>query len=89
MSGFFAFVICGLDAAAGRPHRRIRVSGDGLAGLGPVGDELLETLVGQRMLDQRLEHGRRGGDNVGADQRGFLDVIDAAHRGGQDLGAKS
>ena len=42
-----------------------------LTGLLPVGAELLDTLVGERVLDQRLQHGRRGGGIVGTDQGGF------------------
>src|SRR5687768_6471014 len=60
-------------------------SGDLLAGLGPVGEEHFEALVGQRVLDQGFQRCRRGGDDVGADEGGLLDVVDRAHRGGEDL----
>jgi LPS-assembly lipoprotein len=64
-------------------------SADLLAGLGPVGQEGLQPLVGQRMLDQRLQRRRRRGGDVGADQRRFASHVDGADRGGQDLVSKS
>ena len=40
-----------------------------LAGLRPVGDEALDALVGQDMLEQTLDYGRRHGGDIGPDQR--------------------
>ena len=42
-------------------------------------------LVGQRVREERLDHTRRDGGDVGADQRGLFDVQHITDRGGQDL----
>src|SRR5690606_16955586 len=80
-----------LDGASSSQCEPRRTHGDAgladrLAGLGPVGEEGFEAFVGQRVLDQSLERrGRHGGD-VGADERGLLDVVHGADRCREDLG---
>ena len=63
-------------------------SGLRVAGLGllPVRQELLQPDVGQRMIEQRVDHRRRAGADVGAHARRLDDVHRAARAGDEDLG---
>src|SRR6185436_11847552 len=47
-------------------------------GLLPVGEELLQADLGQRVIEERLDHRRRAGADVGAEARRFDDVHRAA-----------
>src|SRR3546814_12444629 len=46
-----------------------RRSADRLPGLRPIGEETLDPLVGQRVLDELADHGGRRGHHHGADPR--------------------
>src|SRR5690606_11660301 len=61
-------------------------SADLLAGLRPVRQEGFQALVGQRMLDQRLQRcGGYGGD-IGPDHRNLLDVVHGTNGSCKNLG---
>src|SRR5213594_1711792 len=51
----------------------------------PVLEELLQADVGERMLDQGLQHGKRHRGDIGPDARGLHDVQGVPDAGGQDL----
>ena len=61
-------------------------SGDLLAGLGPVGQERRQALVGQRMVEQLPQDRRRHGGDMRAQLGGLHHMHRVAHRGDQHLG---
>src|SRR3569833_3268357 len=69
-------------------HTKTPTTQYALAGLGPVGHELLEPLVGQGMLDQALDHVGRNGGAVGPGHRRVGHLARSADRGGQDVGVE-
>ena len=72
--------ILSVSIVSGRISRERRVYDLRRLRLLPVLQELLEPDVGQRMLEQRLDHRRRAGADVGAHARRLDDVHRAADR---------
>src|SRR3546814_3388984 len=63
---------CSMVLGRRRPQLSLgRRKSNRLAGLRPVGEEALDALFGQHMLEQPLDDRRRRGHHVGADLRGF------------------
>ena len=52
----------------------------------PILQELLETDVRERMVEQLIDHGRRTGADIGAHSRGFDDVDGMTAAGDEDFG---